>query len=90
MEVVSLTGPGWVAANAAKEDLKSYFRGPISMELRQAGERVATKSVLWSYTAIRHFVSALVFPRRSLLFHGGNRPFCVTKRWYPEFMEAGV
>ncbi|KIO26737.1 hypothetical protein M407DRAFT_7633, partial [Tulasnella calospora MUT 4182] len=55
MEVVSLTGPGWVAANAAKEDLKSYFRGPLSMELRQAGERVATKSVLWSYTAIRHF-----------------------------------
>lgn len=64
LDLVSLTGPGWVAANAAKEDLKAYFRGPISMELRQAGDRVAAKSVLWSYTAIRHFVSLFFLPNR--------------------------
>lgn len=57
LDVIVLTGPGWIAANAGKEELKAYLRGPISMDLRQAGERVATKSVLWSYTAIRHFVS---------------------------------
>ncbi|CAK5280717.1 unnamed protein product [Mycena citricolor] len=27
----------------------------MRMDMRQAGERVATKSVLWSYTALRHF-----------------------------------
>lgn len=35
------------------------FRGALALDMRQAGERVATKSVLWSYTAIRHFVRLL-------------------------------
>ncbi|KAG8904655.1 hypothetical protein FRB99_001375 [Tulasnella sp. 403] len=55
LDIVVVAGPGWVAANAASEDMKAFLRGPIAMDLRQAGERVATKSVLWSYTAIRHF-----------------------------------
>lgn len=49
--------PGWIAANARGDEIKDFFRAAIAMDLRQAGERVATKSVLWSYTALRHFVS---------------------------------
>jgi len=56
MRCVSLGGPGWGAHNADSEEIKDFFRAAISMDMRQAGERVATKSVLWSYTALRHFV----------------------------------
>ena len=43
--------------NADGEEIKEFFRSVIAMDLREAGERVATKSVLWSYTALRQFVS---------------------------------
>jgi hypothetical protein len=56
MRCVSLGGPSWVAFNADGDEIKDFFRAAISMDMRQAGERVATKSVLWSYTALRHFV----------------------------------
>ncbi|KAF8589858.1 hypothetical protein K439DRAFT_1628382 [Ramaria rubella] len=52
---VALSGPAWVANNADSEDIKDFFRATLAMDLRQSGERVATKSVLWSYTALRHF-----------------------------------
>ncbi|KAJ7183662.1 hypothetical protein C8R46DRAFT_1308562 [Mycena filopes] len=55
MRCAALGGPGWVAFNADADAIKDFFRAAISMDLRQAGERVATKSVLWSYTALRHF-----------------------------------
>jgi len=57
MRCTSLGGPGWVAVNADGEEIKEFFRSVIAMDLREAGERVATKSVLWSYTALRQFVS---------------------------------
>ena len=57
MRCTTLGGPGWVAANADGEEVKEFFRSVIAMDLREAGERVATKSVLWSYTALRQFVS---------------------------------
>ena len=56
MRCITVGGPGWVAHNADCEDIKDFFRSVVSMELRQSGERVATKSVLWSYTALRDFV----------------------------------
>ena len=56
---LATASPAWVAANADCDELKDFFRSAIAMDLRQAGERVATKSVLWSYTALRHFVSSL-------------------------------
>jgi hypothetical protein len=56
MRCVSLGGPSWVAYNSDCNEIKDFFRAIISMDMRQAGERVATKSVLWSYTALRHFV----------------------------------
>ncbi|KAH8118028.1 hypothetical protein DFH11DRAFT_1503386 [Phellopilus nigrolimitatus] len=55
LDCIDLTSPGWVAANADCDEVKDFFRGAITMDMRQAGERVATKSVLWSYTALRHF-----------------------------------
>ncbi|KAJ7052025.1 hypothetical protein C8F01DRAFT_633086 [Mycena amicta] len=55
MRCAALAGPGWIAYNADADEIKDFFRAAISMDLRQAGERVATKSVLWSYTALRHF-----------------------------------
>ncbi|KAJ7650913.1 hypothetical protein FB45DRAFT_730401 [Roridomyces roridus] len=55
MRCVALAGPGWVAHNSDADEIKDFFRSAISMDMRQAGERVATKSVLWSYTALRHF-----------------------------------
>lgn len=58
MRCITVGGPGWVAANADCDEIKDFFRATIGMDLRQAGERVATKSVLWSYTALRHFVSS--------------------------------
>jgi hypothetical protein len=48
-------GPGWFLTNYDQEDIRDLFRGAIAMDLRQAGERTATKSILWSYTALRHF-----------------------------------
>ena len=57
MRCATLGGPGWVAVNADGEEIKEFFRSVIAMDLREAGERVATKSVLWSYTALRQFVS---------------------------------
>lgn len=56
MRCAMVAGPGWVAHNADSDEVKDFFRAVISMDMRQAGERVATKSVLWSYTALRHFV----------------------------------
>lgn len=56
MRCITVGGPGWVAHNADCEDIKDFFRSVVGMELRQSGERVATKSVLWSYTALRDFV----------------------------------
>ncbi|KDQ06573.1 hypothetical protein BOTBODRAFT_181445 [Botryobasidium botryosum FD-172 SS1] len=53
--LLTIAAPGWLANNSESEELKDYYRGALCMDLRQAGERVATKSVLWSYTAIRHF-----------------------------------
>lgn len=61
LDCIDLTSPGWVAANADCDEIKDFFRGAIAMDLRQAGERVATKSVLWSYTALRHFVSIQLY-----------------------------
>ena len=55
MRCITVGGPGWVAANADCDEIKDFFRAAIGMDLRQAGERVATKSVLWSYTALRHY-----------------------------------
>ncbi|KAL1745662.1 hypothetical protein HDZ31DRAFT_81751 [Schizophyllum fasciatum] len=55
MRCIALGGPGWVAHNADTEEVKDFLRAVIAMDMRQAGERVATKSVLWSYTALRHF-----------------------------------
>ncbi|TCD66120.1 hypothetical protein EIP91_001729 [Steccherinum ochraceum] len=55
LRCISVGGPSWVAANADCDEIKDFFRSAIGMDLRQAGERVATKSVLWSYTALRHF-----------------------------------
>lgn len=57
MRCTTLAGPAWVAVNADGEEIKEFFRSVIVMDLREAGERVATKSVLWSYTALRQFVS---------------------------------
>lgn len=51
-------GPGWVAMNAESEEVKDFFRAIIGMDMREAGERVATKSVLWSYTVLRRFALA--------------------------------
>ena len=59
MRCAMITGPGWMAHNAESDEIKDFFRAVISMDMRQAGERVATKSVLWSYTALRHFVRIL-------------------------------
>lgn len=57
-DCVDVSGaPGWAAVNAHSETVKDYFRGAIAMDLRQADERVATESALWSYTALRQFVS---------------------------------
>ena len=61
MRCISISGPGWVAANSDCDEIKDFFRSIIGMDLRQAGERVATKSVLWSYTALRHFVRVTSF-----------------------------
>jgi hypothetical protein len=56
MRCLSLGGPSWLAWNYNSDETKDFFRTVISMDMRQAGERVATKSVLWSYTALRQFV----------------------------------
>lgn len=61
MRCASLGGPGWLAYNHDCDEIKDFFRAVISMDMREAGERVATKSVLWSYTALRHFVCRLSF-----------------------------
>lgn len=60
LRCVTLGGPGWLAFNYDSEEIKDFFRSAISMDMRQAGERVATKSVLWSYTALRHFVGKIL------------------------------
>lgn len=57
LRFVSLGGPSWLIHNSDCPEIKEFFRAVLSMDLREAGERAATKSVLWSYTAIRHFVS---------------------------------
>ncbi|KAG2145332.1 uncharacterized protein EDB93DRAFT_1151689 [Suillus bovinus] len=56
MRCITVGGPSWVAYNADCEEIRDFFRSVVSMDLRQAGERVSTKSVLWSYTALREFV----------------------------------
>ncbi|KAI0373616.1 hypothetical protein BV20DRAFT_749220 [Pilatotrama ljubarskyi] len=55
LRCITVGGPSWVAVNADCDEIKDFFRAAIAMDLRQAGERVATKSVLWTYTALRHF-----------------------------------
>ncbi|RDB26302.1 Outer envelope protein 64, chloroplastic [Hypsizygus marmoreus] len=55
MRCISLGGPSWLVYNHDCEEIKDFFRAAMGMDMRQAGERVATKSVLWSYTALRHF-----------------------------------
>ncbi|KII84376.1 hypothetical protein PLICRDRAFT_46283 [Plicaturopsis crispa FD-325 SS-3] len=55
MRCVTVGGPSWVAQNADCDEIKDFFRAAIGMDMRQAGERVATKSVLWTYNALRHF-----------------------------------
>jgi hypothetical protein len=67
MRCLMLGGPGWVAANSDAEEIKDFFRAAIAMDLRQAGERVATKSVLWSYTALRHFVRVFLHVNQLVL-----------------------
>ncbi|KAG6871906.1 hypothetical protein C0995_014983 [Termitomyces sp. Mi166 len=67
MRCISLGGPGWLVHNSDSEDIKDFFRAAIGMDMRQAGERVATKSVLWSYTALRHFAMS------------NNVPICARK-----------
>ncbi|KAI0763339.1 hypothetical protein BD413DRAFT_212428 [Trametes elegans] len=58
LRCVTVGGPSWVAANADSDEIKDFFRATVAMDLRQAGERVATKSVLWTYTALRHFAKS--------------------------------
>ncbi|KAI0706424.1 hypothetical protein C8Q76DRAFT_749579 [Earliella scabrosa] len=58
LRCVTVGGPSWVAANADCDEIKDFLRSVIAMDLRQAGERVATKSVLWTYTALRHFAKS--------------------------------
>ncbi|KAA1467205.1 hypothetical protein DENSPDRAFT_900352 [Dentipellis sp. KUC8613] len=58
MRCMAVGGPGWAAHNADSDAVKDFFRAAIAMDMRQAGERVATKSVLWSYTVLRHFALA--------------------------------
>jgi RNA polymerase II-associated protein 3 len=55
-----IASPGWVAYNITDPEIKQFFRAAIAMDLRQSGERVATKSVLWSYTSIRQFVRSIL------------------------------
>ncbi|TBU27802.1 hypothetical protein BD311DRAFT_759703 [Dichomitus squalens] len=72
LRCITVGGPSWVAANADCDEIKDFFRGAIAMDLRQAGERVATKSVLWTYTALRHFAKSngiLICQRRGLHSH---------------------
>lgn len=58
----TLYGPSWLAHNHDSEEIKDFLRAVISMDMRQAGERVATKSALWSYTALRHFAMSNNIP----------------------------
>jgi len=67
MRCVALGGPGWAAHNADSDEVKEFFRAVLCMDMRQAGERVATKSILWSYTALRHFVSLQIYFARCRL-----------------------
>ncbi|KIL65744.1 hypothetical protein M378DRAFT_161739 [Amanita muscaria Koide BX008] len=69
MRCATLGGPGWLAFNYDSEEIKDFLRAAVSMDLRQAGERVATKSVLWSYTALRHFAlsnNVSICPKKGL------------------------
>jgi RNA polymerase II-associated protein 3 len=78
LRCADVAGPGWIAAHAGGEEVKRFLRTIIAMELRESGERVATKSVLWTYTALRHFVRPVeIFMRQctcssSLLRTAGN------------------
>ncbi|GJE85642.1 TPR repeat-containing protein [Phanerochaete sordida] len=58
LRCINASGPGWAAFNASNDEVRDFLRAVIAMDLRQAGERVATKSVLWSYTALRHFATS--------------------------------
>lgn len=67
--VITVAGPGWFLLNEGNEDIRDLFRAAIAMDLRQAGERTATKSILWSYTALRHFAlshDVRICPKRGL------------------------
>ncbi|RDX46276.1 hypothetical protein OH76DRAFT_1407195 [Lentinus brumalis] len=55
---ITVGGPSWVAANTECDEIKDFLRGALAMDMRQAGDRVATKSVLWTYTALRHFAKS--------------------------------
>ncbi|KAI1792166.1 hypothetical protein LXA43DRAFT_887989 [Ganoderma leucocontextum] len=72
LRCITVGGPSWVAANADCDEIKDFFRGAIAMDFRGAGDRVATKSVLWTYTALRHFAKSNGIPiceRRGLHSH---------------------
>lgn len=58
LRCAAAAGPGWAAVNADSDAVKDFLRAIVGMELRQTGERVATKSILWSYTALRHFATS--------------------------------
>ncbi|KAH9847836.1 hypothetical protein C2E23DRAFT_871556 [Lenzites betulinus] len=58
LRCTTVGGPSWVAANSQCDEIKDFFRGIIAMDIRQAGDRVATKSALWTYTALRHFAKS--------------------------------
>ncbi|KAF9510220.1 hypothetical protein BS47DRAFT_1373353 [Hydnum rufescens UP504] len=49
MSALNIAPPGWLAVNAASDDVKDFFRSALALDMRQAGERVATKK------PIRHF-----------------------------------
>lgn len=82
MRCISLGGPSWLMYNHDSEEIKDFFRAAISMDMRQAGERVATKSILWSYTALRHFV-CMHLVASFVYLHKPTRPCPTTSRSAP-------
>ena len=87
---LTVAGPGWVAINADSDQIKDFFRGAIAMDLRQAGDRVATKSVLWSYTALRHFATSnnVHICRTRGLYSHGLLPYYPSLKAHLETLQA--
>jgi len=40
MHCIALGGPGWLAYNHNSDEIEDFFRAAMSMDMRQAGERV--------------------------------------------------